>query len=256
MTLEQEILAVINQIVPTIEKAFHDAFILRHPGHPNQKTHGNRFGGYAATKESLRRLKDDKGAREKYKETARKRTGGGSAEGETTKGFKEAVGNMSPMEISKGEYEQGLAITQRLDKASQKRGAALDKAIKEKDPEKRKKLYEESRKAGGEWDATRKEYRKYISEVSQKAKGRTIENVVKSKEPVFITFTGSNNAQVAIRTREPRKGKFTVFGKTHTGREINATFDLKKNSLKDVMDQLSSANKKGAGYQMVTHSLD
>lgn len=77
MTLEQEILQVINQIIPTIEKAFHDAFILRHPGHPNQKTHGNRFGGYAATKESLRRLKDDKGARERYKETARKRAAGG-----------------------------------------------------------------------------------------------------------------------------------------------------------------------------------
>jgi hypothetical protein len=76
MTLEQEILAVINQIVPTIEKAFYDVFVMRHPGHPNQKTHGNRFGGFSATKESLRRLRDDKGARERYKESARKKAEG------------------------------------------------------------------------------------------------------------------------------------------------------------------------------------
>lgn len=72
MTLEQEIIAVLNQIVPTIEKAFMDAMVLRHPGHPNQKTHGNRFGAGQA-KESFRRLKDDKAARERYKTEARKR---------------------------------------------------------------------------------------------------------------------------------------------------------------------------------------
>lgn len=55
-------------------KAAVEALVLRHPGHPNQKTHGNRFGAGQA-KESLRRLKDDKGAREKYKATARKKLG-------------------------------------------------------------------------------------------------------------------------------------------------------------------------------------
>lgn len=54
-------------------KAAVDALILRHPGHANQKTHGNRFGSGQA-KESLRRLKDDKGAREKYKESHRGKT--------------------------------------------------------------------------------------------------------------------------------------------------------------------------------------
>lgn len=75
MTLEQEILQVINQIIPTIEKAFTEVFVQRHPGHPNQKVHGNRFGGYAATKESLRRLKGDKEATAKYKERARGKQG-------------------------------------------------------------------------------------------------------------------------------------------------------------------------------------
>lgn len=51
------------------------AMVYRHPGHPNQKVHGNRFGGFSTTKESLRRLKGDKEARQKYKETARKRAG-------------------------------------------------------------------------------------------------------------------------------------------------------------------------------------
>lgn len=55
-------------------KAAVDALVLRHPGHANQKTHGNRFGAGQA-KESLRRLKDDKGAREKYKESHRGRQG-------------------------------------------------------------------------------------------------------------------------------------------------------------------------------------
>lgn len=46
------------------------ALVWRHPGHPNQKVHGNRYGAGQA-KESLRRLKDDKAARERYKATAR-----------------------------------------------------------------------------------------------------------------------------------------------------------------------------------------
>lgn len=54
-------------------KAAVEALVLRHPGHGNQKVHGNRFGGYGTTKESLRRLKGDKEGRERYKETARKR---------------------------------------------------------------------------------------------------------------------------------------------------------------------------------------
>lgn len=57
---------------PTL-RAQVEALILRHPGHANQKTHGNRFGGYGTTKESLRRLKGDKEARERYKTSARKR---------------------------------------------------------------------------------------------------------------------------------------------------------------------------------------
>lgn len=57
---------------PTLRAAV-EALILRHPGHGNQKVHGNRFGGYGTTKESLRRLKGDKEGREQYKETARKR---------------------------------------------------------------------------------------------------------------------------------------------------------------------------------------
>lgn len=54
-------------------KAAVEALVLRHPGHGNQKTHGNRFGGYGTTKESLRRLKGDKEGRERYKTEARKR---------------------------------------------------------------------------------------------------------------------------------------------------------------------------------------
>jgi hypothetical protein len=51
------------------------AFVERHlPGKHNQKTHGNKYGGgYSATKESLRRLKGDKEARERYKAKARSR---------------------------------------------------------------------------------------------------------------------------------------------------------------------------------------
>lgn len=49
------------------------AMVYRHPGHPNQKVHGNRFGGYGVTKESLRRLKGDKESTTKYKDMARKK---------------------------------------------------------------------------------------------------------------------------------------------------------------------------------------
>lgn len=73
MTFEEELITILNQIPGAIEKAF-TAFVERHPGHANQKTHGNRFGAGQA-KESLRRLKDDKGAREKYKATSRQRRG-------------------------------------------------------------------------------------------------------------------------------------------------------------------------------------
>jgi len=69
--LDSEILAILNQIPAAIERAFYEALVLRHPGHANQKTHGNRFGAGQA-KESFRRLKDDKGAREQYKAKARK----------------------------------------------------------------------------------------------------------------------------------------------------------------------------------------
>lgn len=60
---------------PTLRAAV-EALILRHPGHPNQKVHGNRFGGYEVTKESLRRLKGDKEGRERYKASARKKGSG------------------------------------------------------------------------------------------------------------------------------------------------------------------------------------
>lgn len=53
-----------------LKAMFYDIMILRHPGHGNQKVHGNRFGPGQA-KESLRRLKDDKAARERYKDKAR-----------------------------------------------------------------------------------------------------------------------------------------------------------------------------------------
>lgn len=69
--VDGELLTILNQIPAAIEKAFYEAMVLRHPGHANQKTHGNRFGAGQA-KESFRRLKDDKGAREKYKAKARK----------------------------------------------------------------------------------------------------------------------------------------------------------------------------------------
>lgn len=80
MTIQDELIVILNQIPAAIEKAFYEAMVLRHPGHANQKTHGNRFG-VGQAKESFRRLKDDKAARERYKATARKRgqgSGGGS----------------------------------------------------------------------------------------------------------------------------------------------------------------------------------
>ena len=56
MTLEQEILAIVNQIIPTIEKAFYDVFVQRHPGHGSQKPHGNRHGAGGGTEEAKRIL--------------------------------------------------------------------------------------------------------------------------------------------------------------------------------------------------------
>lgn len=44
MTIEQELVAILNQIVPTIEKAFTEVFVQRHPGHVSQKPHGRRYG--------------------------------------------------------------------------------------------------------------------------------------------------------------------------------------------------------------------
>lgn len=73
MTIRDELLAIFNQIPAAIEKAFTEALVLRHPGHGNQKTHGNRYGSTGAAKESLRRLRDDKAAREKYKQSARQK---------------------------------------------------------------------------------------------------------------------------------------------------------------------------------------
>jgi NAD+--asparagine ADP-ribosyltransferase len=72
MTFEEELAQILSQIPAVVERAF--ALVERHGSH-NQKTHGNRFGGYGTTKESLRRLKDDKTEREKYKNRARKRLG-------------------------------------------------------------------------------------------------------------------------------------------------------------------------------------
>lgn len=60
-----------GEVSPVLRAAV-EALVLRHPGHGNQKVHGNRFGAGQA-KESFRRLKDDKGARERYKTEARKR---------------------------------------------------------------------------------------------------------------------------------------------------------------------------------------
>lgn len=45
MTIQEELLAILNQIPSAIEKAFYQAMVLRHPGHGTQKVHGNRQGG-------------------------------------------------------------------------------------------------------------------------------------------------------------------------------------------------------------------
>jgi hypothetical protein len=74
MSIEQEIIQVLNQIPAAIEKALTEVWVQRHPGHGSQKVHGNRYGAGQA-KESLRRLKDDKGAREQYKARARQKLG-------------------------------------------------------------------------------------------------------------------------------------------------------------------------------------
>lgn len=72
MTFSQELLSILNELPTMLKKAFTDALVLRHPGHANQKTHGNRFGA-GQEKESLRRLKEDKAAREQYKARARQK---------------------------------------------------------------------------------------------------------------------------------------------------------------------------------------
>lgn len=99
MTIEQEIIAILNQIPTAIEKAFTEVFVQRHPGHPNQKTHGNRFG-VGQAKESFRRLKDDKGARERYKATARKKQGLGVKP-------ERKPGKMEPKTPRKGPFKAG-----------------------------------------------------------------------------------------------------------------------------------------------------
>jgi hypothetical protein len=84
------------------------ALVLRHPGHPTQKVHGNRFGGFDTTKESLRRLKGDKEARTKYKESARKRgakAGAAQAERDTKEFRLDRIGKTKipkPEELAKG----------------------------------------------------------------------------------------------------------------------------------------------------------
>jgi hypothetical protein len=84
------------------------AMVYRHPGHPNQKVHGNRFGGFEATKESLRRLKGDKEARTKYKESARKRSakaGAAQAERDTKEFRLDRIGKTKipkPEELARG----------------------------------------------------------------------------------------------------------------------------------------------------------
>ena len=44
MTLEEEILTVVNQIPAIVERALTEVLILRHPGHGSQKVHGHRHG--------------------------------------------------------------------------------------------------------------------------------------------------------------------------------------------------------------------
>lgn len=70
MAFQDELVQILSQIPAAITKALIDVLVIKHPGHGNQKTHGNRFGTGQA-KESLRRLKDDKAAREAYKAVSR-----------------------------------------------------------------------------------------------------------------------------------------------------------------------------------------
>lgn len=95
------------------------AFVIKHGKH-NQKTHGNRFGSGQA-KESLRRLKDDKGAREKYKQQARKR--GGAASGKNIK-------KMSRLEVQQ-EFHNATTNKRRAEAANEllKRGGFSDNKV-------------------------------------------------------------------------------------------------------------------------------
>lgn len=82
MTIEQEILTIINQIPAAIEKAFMDVFVLRHPGHGSQKPHGRRYGagGEVLPKGHKRgdAVKGGKGKGSAKKEGGGKSTGGGN----------------------------------------------------------------------------------------------------------------------------------------------------------------------------------
>lgn len=51
MIIEQEIIAIINQIPAAIEKAFVETLVLRHPGHGSQKVHGHRDGAIEDAKQ-------------------------------------------------------------------------------------------------------------------------------------------------------------------------------------------------------------
>jgi hypothetical protein len=85
------------------------AMVYRHPGHPNQKVHGNRFGGFEVTKESLRRLKGDKEAREKYKTNARERSGN------PLKGFREDVTSVGGQIVGKWKEHERLGTAIRTE---------------------------------------------------------------------------------------------------------------------------------------------
>lgn len=129
MTIQNELLTVLNQIPAAIEKAFYGALVLRHPGHGNQKTHGNRFGAGQA-KESLRRLKDDKGAREKYKESHRARNKGASQLSSYSDYKKNAEGKIESARQAIGKTKKRSLLTGNL--ASQGRHyEQADNALRE-----------------------------------------------------------------------------------------------------------------------------
>lgn len=91
------------------------ALVWRHPGHPNQKVHGNRFGSYGAAKESLRRLKDDKAARERYKATGRKRSSLSKADRDKFK-YDESLKMVKEGRVGKRELQKNLdAVNSKLD---------------------------------------------------------------------------------------------------------------------------------------------